>query len=47
MKKGIETMVDNGEIMWLNEKHIEERLDHKHLWEITIKYHWNHRKPRY
>ena len=31
MKKGIETIVDNGEIMRLNEKYIEERLDHKHL----------------
>ena len=34
---GIKTMVDNDGILWLNEKHIEERLDHKNLQEITIK----------
>ena len=28
----------------MNEKHIEEGLDHKNLREITIKYHSNHRK---
>ena len=33
--------------MWLNEKHIDEGLDHKDLWEITIKYHSDHRKHRY
>ena len=33
--------------MWLNEKHIEKRLDHKKLQEITIKYHSDHRKHRY
>ena len=33
--------------MWLNEKHIEEGLDHKTLREITIKYHSGHRKSSY
>ena len=33
--------------MWLNEKHIEKKLDHKKLQEITIKYHSDHRKHRY
>ena len=35
---GIETIADNNEILWLNEKHIEEGLDHKNLGEITIKF---------
>ena len=46
----IETIEDNDRISWLNEKHkknIKERLDHKHLQEITIKYHSDHRKHRY
>ena len=29
---GIETIADNDEILWLNEKHIEAGLDHK-SWE--------------
>ena len=28
---GIETIVDNDGILWLNEKHMEERLHHKNL----------------
>ena len=32
--------------MWLNEKHIEEGLDHKNLREITTKYDSNHSKYR-
>ena len=46
-RNGIETIVDNDGILWLKEKHIEEGLDHKYLWEITIKYHSNHKKDRY
>ena len=34
---GIEIMADNDEMLWLNEKYIEEGLDHKYLKEITIK----------
>ena len=30
-RNGIETIVDNDGILWLNEKHIEERLDSKNL----------------
>ena len=44
---GIETIVDNARILWLNEKHIEEELDRKKLGEITIKYLSDHRKHRY
>ena len=33
--------------MWLNEKHIQEGLDHKNLREITINYHLDHRKHGY
>ena len=43
----IETIVDNDGILQLNEKHIEEGLDHKNLREITVKYHSDHRKQRY
>ena len=43
----IKTIVDNDELLWLNEKHIQERLDHKNSRDITIKYHSHHRKHRY
>ena len=33
--------------MWLNEKHIEEGLDHKNVREITTKYNSNHKEDRY
>ena len=46
-RNGIETIVNNDGILWLRVKHIEEGLDHKYLWEITIKYHSNHKKDRY
>ena len=46
-KNGIEPVADNDGILWLNEKHIEEGLDHKNLQEITIKYYSDHRKHRY
>ena len=36
-RNGIETIVDNDWILWLNEKHIEEKLDHKNLREFTAK----------
>ena len=38
-KNCIDTIVGNDGILQLNEKHIEEELDHKQLQEITIKYH--------
>ena len=46
-RNGIETIVDNDGVIWLNEKHREEGLDHKNLQEITTKYHSDHRKHRY
>ena len=46
-KNGIPTIVNNDEILWLNEKHIEEGLDPKSLGEITVKYHSDHRRHRY
>ena len=46
-RNAIEAIVDNDGILRLNEKHIEEGLDHKHLWEIAIKHHSDHRKLRY
>ena len=30
-KNGIETMIDNDRILWLNQKHMEEELYHKKL----------------
>ena len=46
-KVSIETIADNDGILQLNEKHIEERLDHKNVREITTKHHSDHRKHRY
>ena len=34
----IALIVDENGILWLHEKHIEEKLDHKCLWAITRKY---------
>ena len=36
-RTGIESIVDNDGILRLNEKYIEERLDHKNLREMTTK----------
>ena len=41
---GVETIVDNDGILRLNEKHIEEGLDHKHFREIKTKNYSDHRK---
>ena len=46
-RNDIETIIDNDGILWLNEKHIQEGLDHKNLWEITTKYNSNHKNYRY
>ena len=46
-KNGIETIVDNDEIFWLNEKHVEEGLDRKNLRDITVIYYSDHRKHIY
>ena len=34
-------------MLWLNEKHMEEELDHKYLAVTTVKYLSGHRKHRY
>ena len=39
-KNGIEKIIDNNGILWLNESH-------KHLRESTMKYHLDHGKERY
>ena len=46
-RNGMETIVDNDGILWLNEKYKEERSDYKDLREITTKFHSDHRKHRY
>ena len=43
----IETIVDKDRILWLDEEHKEEVLDHKNLRETTIKDHSDDRKHRY
>ena len=43
---GIET-IGNDRVLRLNQKHIEEELDHKNLRVTTLKYLLNHRKHRY
>ena len=35
-RNSVETIVDNDGIMWLNETHLEEGLDHKNLQQNTI-----------
>ena len=42
----IETIVDNDRILWSNEKHIDEGLDHKILQQITTKYHPDKKEPK-
>ena len=46
-RNDIETTADNDGTLGLNEKHIEDELDLKHLRETTTKYHSDHRKHRY
>lgn len=36
---GVKTIVHKDIILRLNDKHIEEKSDHKNLWEILINYH--------
>ena len=45
-KNCVETLVDNDGTWWLNEKEIEEGLDHKNLRNITAN-HSDHRKRRH
>ena len=46
-KNCVETIVDNDGILWLNEKHITERLDHENLQVTPLKYLSDHKKYRY
>ena len=46
-KNVLEIIVDNIEIMWLKEKHIQEGLHHKKLQVTTVKYLSDYRKHRY
>ena len=43
----IEVIVDSVNALWLNEKHIEEKLGHKNLPAITNKYDKIYKKHRY
>ena len=43
----IEVIVDSVNTLWLNEKHIEEKLGHKNLPAITNKYNKIYKKHRY
>ena len=42
-----ETIVDSDGILWLNEKHMEQGLDHKNIRATAVKYPSGHRKNRY
>ena len=42
-RNGIEKIKDNDGMLWLDENHIEEGLGLKNEWEITTKYHSDHR----
>ena len=44
---GIESIVDGIGTLWLNEKHIEEKLGHKSLPAITNKYDQRYKKRRH
>ena len=37
-RNGMEKIVDNGKILRLNEKYIDEGLDHKNLRATALKY---------
>ena len=44
---GIEIITDNLNTLWLNEKHVEQQLEHKNLREATNKYNKEYRKRKY
>ena len=43
----VEVVVDGIDMLWLNEKHIEEKLGHRNLPAITYKYDPVYKKYRY
>ena len=46
-KNDIEVIVDSVNTLWLNERHIEEKVGHKYLPAITNKYDKIYKKHRY
>ena len=44
---GIEIILDSVNALWLHEKNIEEKLDHKNLPVVTNKYNKIYKKRRY
>ena len=44
---GIEVITDNLNILWQNEKHVEQQLGHKNLRTVTNKYDEEYRKRKY
>ena len=44
-KKCVEVIIFNGE-KWLNEKHVEQELEHSNLREVTSKYLLDLRKKK-
>ena len=42
-RKDVKTILDGNGTLWLNEKHIGERLGHKNLRSTTVKYHSDHK----
>ena len=46
-KNGAGRRVENDGILWLNEKHIDEELDHKNLQETVIKHYSVYVKHKY
>ena len=43
-ENSVKTVVDNDGIMWLNENHIEQGLDHKKLLMTSVEYLSHHKK---
>ena len=46
-RNGVETIVDNDRVFWLNEKHIKEGLHHKNLRLTAVKYPSGYRKHKH
>ena len=44
---GIEVITDEFDKLWLNERHIQEKLGHKNLPALTNKYDEKYKKCRY
>ena len=44
---GLEVITNNLNTLWLNEKHVEQQLEHKNLRAVTNKYDKEYRKHKY